>query len=187
MKGPEFDQHRRSLLRDVRGEILEVGVGSGLNLEHYPDDVHRITTIDPNVGMSKLLSRRIRSSGMKVDHHVLPVESTTFEDETFDCVVSTWSLCSVADVARAVAELHRVLKPGGRFLFLEHGLSDKPRVQTWQRRLNWLQKNVAGCRLDLNVRELFVHQPFASVEISTFLFEHSPETHGTMYRGTATK
>src|SRR5262245_33089609 len=97
MKGPEFDQHRRSLLQDVRGEILEVGVGSGLNLEHYPGGVHRITTIDPNVGMSKLLRGRIQTSGMKVDHHVLPVESIAFEHETFDCVVSTWTLCSVAN------------------------------------------------------------------------------------------
>jgi ubiquinone/menaquinone biosynthesis C-methylase UbiE len=187
MRGPEFGQQRHSLLRQVSGEILEIGVGSGLNLEHYPKNVRRISTIDPSVGMSKLLSRRIADSGMDVDHHVRPAEAIDFQDATFDCVVSTWTLCSVTDVARVVAELYRVLKPGGRFVFLEHGLSDNPSVQKWQRRLNWLQRIVAGCRLDLNVRELLIHQPFASVEINNFIFERALETHGTMYRGVATK
>jgi ubiquinone/menaquinone biosynthesis C-methylase UbiE len=187
MSRPQFTEHRKRLLRDVSGEILEIGVGTGLNLEHYPKGVRRVTTVDPSVGMSRLLRQRTERCEIYVDHCVLGAEQLSFPDSTFDCVVSTWTLCSIADVARAVAELHRVLRPGGRFLFLEHGLSDTPSVQAWQRRLNGLQKLIGGCRLDLNVQELFEHQPFESIAIDRFCLERAPRTHGTMYQGVATK
>jgi ubiquinone/menaquinone biosynthesis C-methylase UbiE len=114
-------------------------------------------------------------------------EHLPFADESFDCVVSSWTLCSVRSGERAVAELFRVLRPGGRFLFIEHGLSDDPKVQRWQRRLNRLQWCLAGCRLDQDVRELVDGQPFRAVEMDTFYAERTPKTHGYMYRGIACK
>jgi ubiquinone/menaquinone biosynthesis C-methylase UbiE len=103
-------------------------------------------------------------------------------------VVSTWTLCSIDDVQAALGEVYRVLKPGGRFLFLEHGLSPERRVQKWQHRLNGLQMCLAdGCRLDRNIRELVTAQPFGSVEMQEFYLEGLPKTHGYMYRGVAHK
>src|SRR5262249_13636510 len=103
-------------------------------------------------------------------------------------VVSTFTLCSIEDVDRALGEVYRVLKPGGRFLFLEHGISPEPKVQKWQRRLNWLEMRLGdGGRLDRNIEELVKAQPFASVEMEKFYMEKNPKTHGYMYRGIATK
>jgi ubiquinone/menaquinone biosynthesis C-methylase UbiE len=187
MGQPHLTKHRKKLLANAAGEVLEVGVGTGLNLPHYPAHVRQITTVDPNPGMRKSLLKRITQTGTKVDHRVVGSEELPFEDATFDCVVSTWTLCSIRDVQRAMRELYRVLKPGGRFLFLEHGLSDIPKVRTWQRRLNGLQMFLAGCRLDLNVGDLFAGQGFASVEIGNFYLEKTPKTHGFMYQGIATK
>lgn len=187
MRQPEFSGHRHELLQHASGRILEIGIGSGLNLQHYPKSVRQITTIDPNVGFSRLLRRRIHQSQLAVEHHVQSAESLAFDNDTFDCVVSTWTLCSVADANQSVAELYRVLKPGGQFLLIEHGLSNDPSVQCWQRRLNWLQSAIAGCRLDLDVTDMFAHRPFGKLELSTFYFGGAPRTHGTMYRAIATK
>jgi ubiquinone/menaquinone biosynthesis C-methylase UbiE len=97
-------------------------------------------------------------------------------------------LCSIEEVARAVREVYRVLKAGGRFLVLEHGLSPAPKVQKWQHRLNWLQMRLAGgCHLDRDMRALVTAQPFASVQMDEFYIEKIPKTHGYMYRGVATK
>jgi SAM-dependent methyltransferase len=111
-----------------------------------------------------------------------------FADGSFDCVVSTWTLCSIANVDRAMCEVHRVLKRGGCFLFVEHGLSGDPAVRSWQRRLNPIQRRLGdGCRLDLDVEAVVRGQPFADVQVERFVMERTPRTHGTMYRGAALK
>ena len=115
-------------------------------------------------------------------------ERLPFEDGTFDCTVSTFTLCSIERVDQAVREVYRVLKPGGKLLLLEHGLSPEPQVQKWQRRLNWLQMRLAGrCHLDRDMRALVSAQPFASVQVDEFYIEKTPRTHGYLYRGMATK
>jgi SAM-dependent methyltransferase len=188
LRGPFVAKRRRELLAAAHGEILEVGFGTGLNLPHYPAGVRRITTVDPNPGMHRLARRRVRQSGIDVDHRVLGGERLPFEDGRFDCAVSTFTLCSIADVERALGEVYRVLRPGGRFLFLEHGLSPQPNVRTWQRRLNGLEGLLAdGCRLDRDIKALVAARPFASVEIEESYLERTPRTHGYLYRGIATK
>lgn len=184
MNNAVLAQLRRELLRGVAGDILEIGVGTGLNLAHYPGHVRRISTVDPNVGMSRLLKRRIAQSGLVIDHHILSSESLPFPAGRFDCVVSTWTMCSIANLPQALREIGRVLKPGGRLFFLEHGLSPNPAVQRWQRRLNGLEGLLAdGCRLDINFRALLSAQPFDGAEIETFQVRQIPPTHGSMYRG----
>src|SRR5262245_7990397 len=179
---------RRELLADAEAEVLEIGFGTGLNLEHYPERVRRIAAVDPAEAMIGIARERIARSRIAVDRMTGRAEALAFPDESFACVVSTWTLCSVPDVSRALAEVHRVLKPGGRFLFLEHGLSDDPGVRRWQRRLNPIQRRLAGgCRLDLDVEALVRSQPFAAVTVDRFLMERTPRTHGTFYRGLAVK
>jgi ubiquinone/menaquinone biosynthesis C-methylase UbiE len=108
--------------------------------------------------------------------------------DRFDCAVSTFTLCSIENVGQALREVYRVLKPGGRLLFLEHGFSPEPKVQKWQRWLNWLEMRLAdGCHLDRNMKELVATQPFSSVEVVEFYLERTPRTHGYMFRGIATK
>ena len=157
---PALAEQRREVLADVSGDILEIGFGSGLNLAHYPEHVQRITTVDPNPGMNKLARKRIAKSGIDVDQRVLGGEALPFDGESFDCVVSTWTMCSIPEVGCALGEVYRVLKPGGRLVFLEHGLSDNSKVRAWQRRLNPIERVLGdGCRLDLDVEAVVRSQP----------------------------
>jgi ubiquinone/menaquinone biosynthesis C-methylase UbiE len=188
MDKPFWAKHRQEQLASVEGEILEIGVGTGLNLPHYPEHIQKIVTVDPNPGMNKKLQRRIDQTGIEVDKQIISSESLPFDEGAFDCVVSTITLCSIPDVKQAMSELFRVLKPAGRILFLEHGISPDTRVAQRQRRFNWLQRLFAdGCTLTLDVPELIASQPFSSVEIDNFYMEETPKTHGYMYRGMATK
>jgi ubiquinone/menaquinone biosynthesis C-methylase UbiE len=188
MNRPFVAKHRQRLLATAHGDVLEVGFGTGLNLPHYPAQVRKITTVDPNAGMHRLAQRRVRRSKIEVDQRVLSGERLPFESNHFDCAVCTFALCSIENVDQALGEVYRVLKPGGKFLFLEHGLSPQPNVQKWQRRLNWLEMRLAdGCHLDRNMKELVAAQLFSSVEVEEFYLEKTPKTHGYLYRGIASK
>jgi ubiquinone/menaquinone biosynthesis C-methylase UbiE len=188
MRDPKLTRFRKELLADVHGEVLEIGFGTGLNLEHYPEQVGRLAAVDPGIEIGRLARRRIEQSRIEVDQTVSTAEELPFADQRFDHVVSTWTLCSIPQVGRAVAEVYRVLKPGGRFVFLEHGISDDERIQKWQRRLNGLQRRLAGgCRLDLDVKAVIGEQPFEILRMDQFLLPKTPRTHGTMYRGVAVK
>ena len=181
-------KHRHELLVQAEENILEIGFGTGLNLPHYPERVHRLTIVDPNSGMHRLALKRIQQRGIEIHHRLLSSEKLPFERATFDCVVSTFTLCSIEDVNQATGEVYRVLKPGGKFLFLEHGLSPEPKVQRWQHRLNWLQKRIGdGCNLNRNIKELITAQPFLSVAIDECYLEKTPKTHGYLYQGVATR
>ena len=135
MRTPRIERLRREVLAKANGEILEIGFGTGLNLGHYPEHVRHLTAVDPGVGMTRIARRRIERSHIDVDLRVQTAEELPFEDGRFDCVVSTWTLCSIQEPGRAVSEIGRVLRPGGHYFFLEHGLGDDPGVQRWQRRL----------------------------------------------------
>ncbi len=188
MSDPSMAALRREVLAQVAGEVLEIGFGTGLNLACYPDHVREITTVDPNPGMGRLAAKRVAASRMRVDHRTLGGEELPFPEGSFDCVVSTWTLCSIREAARAVAEARRVLRPGGRFVFLEHGVSEDPKVRAWQRRLNPIQRVVGdGCRLDLDIPAIIGGRGFADIRFERFEMERVPRTHGTVYRGIATR
>jgi ubiquinone/menaquinone biosynthesis C-methylase UbiE len=185
---PFVAQHRQELLSAAGGDVLEIGFGTGLNLPHYPLHVREITTVDPNPGMLRRAERRIAASQIEVSKYLSRTEHLPFGEASFDSVVSTFTLCSVKDERRAMSEVYRVLRPGGRFLSLEHGLSPDPDVQRWQRRLNWLQRTFGGnCHLDRPIRTIIAEQPFETIEASEFYLEQTPRTHGYIYRGVATK
>lgn len=187
MASPTVGKYRKALLQDVRGEVLEIGFGTGLNLAYYPEEIEQLTTIDVNSGMNQLAKKRIANAPFKVDSQVQNGDSLPFETETFDSVVSTWTLCSIANIHQALQEIYRVLKPGGQFFFIEHGLSDNPKVQVWQNRLTPLQKIVGdGCHLNRNMKEL-ISQHFPALELENCQLETEPEIIGYLYKGVATK
>jgi ubiquinone/menaquinone biosynthesis C-methylase UbiE len=188
MRNPRMADLRRAALSEVDGEILEIGFGTGLNLEHYPEDVRHLTAVDPGVEMSRLAHHRIDRSNIDVDLRVQTAEELPFEDGRFDCVVSTWTLCSIREAQRVVSEIGRVLRPEGRYVFLEHGLGVDPAVQRWQHRLTPLQRRVAGgCSLDVDIESLVRSGSFRDVRIERFLLEGTPRIVGSMYRGVAMK
>lgn len=188
MRRPEFAAQRRTLLADVRGRVLEIGFGTGLNLPHYPHGVDRLTAVDANPGMRGRAIQRIAQSTIEVDLHVANGEHLPVSDASFDSVVTGWTLCSVRDIDRALHEIYRVLREGGRLFFAEHGLADHPRIRRWQRRLNPIQKVLGdGCHLDRNMRELIERAGFQIRRLDEFYMENAPKTHGYMYVGVAAK
>ena len=187
MSNPEMAKYRQILLKDVERDVLEIGFGTGLNLAYYPHHIDKITTVDPNPGMNKLAEKRIQTSEIGVENHVLNGERLPMESNSFDSVISTWTLCSIAQVNQALQEIHRVLKPGGKFFFIEHGLSDDPKIQTWQNRLNPLQKIIGdGCNLNRNIQAL-VEQHFETVTLERFEMESLPRVGSYTYKGVAVK
>ncbi len=187
MSGSTLESYRQNLLENVSGEILEIGFGTGLNLPHYPENVDKITTIDPNPGMKRLARSRIAQSQITVDYKVLNGESLPMPDASFDSVVCTWTLCSIPLVNQAISEVHRLLKPGGNFFFIEHGLSPDVQIQVWQNRLTPVQKILAdGCHLNRKISDL-VAQQFNNVNIEQFYAPKLPKVIGYMYQGTAIK
>jgi ubiquinone/menaquinone biosynthesis C-methylase UbiE len=186
MRDPRFGSLRREVLAHADGEILEIGFGTGLNLEHYPERVRRIVAVDPGLGMTRLARRRIERSQIEVELHIQTAEDLPFEDGRFDYVLSTWTLCSIPDAGRAIAEIRRVLRLGGRFAFLEHGLGEDPGVQRWQRRLSPIQQRLAdGCRLDLDIETVVRTGGFPSVRVERFLLPRAPRILGSLSRGWA--
>lgn len=179
--------YRREVLADVSGDVLEIGFGTGLNLPYYPDQVRQIVTVDPNPGVHRLAQQRIDASPITVDHRMLSGEALPMADHSFDSVVSTFTLCSIPKIEQALAEIYRVLRPGGRFFFVEHGLSDEPSVQVWQHRLTPLQKRIAGgCHFDRDMGQL-IEQQFDQVELEAAYAHKVPKFAGYFYRGVAVK
>ena len=184
---PDISELRHLLLANAKGNVLELGFGTGLNLTHYPSCVSKLTRVDINPGMNELAQQRVNESPIEVISAVLNADKLPFSDNSFDTVVSTWTLCSISNVENALREAARVLKPGGQFLFLEHGLSRDPKVQKWQHLLNPVNKLFTdGCQINRNIQETIA----AALQIKTceeFEFKRYPRTHGSFYRGSATK
>ncbi|MBD1863577.1 MULTISPECIES: class I SAM-dependent methyltransferase [Trichocoleus] len=188
MSHPALAQYRQELLAEVEGEVLEIGFGTGLNLQYYPCQIQKITTVDVNPGVSALAQKRIQSTAIAVDHRLLNGENLPMADNTFDSVVSTWTLCSIAKVDQALQEIHRVLKPSGKFFFVEHGLSEDPQVQVWQNRLTPLQKVIGdGCHLNRQIQQLVEANHFEILKLDKFYVTTLPKIGGYMYKGVAIK
>jgi ubiquinone/menaquinone biosynthesis C-methylase UbiE len=189
MAGQFFIPYRRKVLTEARGVVLEIGFGSGLNLPYYRQEaVRQIVTVEVNPAMHALAQKRIEMCAIPVEPHVLSSEQLPFDGKQFDTVVSTWTMCSIAGIGQALEELRRVLKPNGKLLFIEHGLSPDPKVQKWQRRLNPVYKTLAdGCHLDRNFRQLLTEHGFRYQRLEEFYAENAPRIVGYMYQGVASR
>jgi ubiquinone/menaquinone biosynthesis C-methylase UbiE len=152
---PELRRWREQVTSGLWGRVVEIGFGSGLNLPALPPEVTRVYAVEPARTARRIAERRIAAAGVDVDHVGLHGESIPLDDASCNCALSTFTLCTIPDVATALAEVHRVLRPGGRFHFLEHGLSPDREVARWQRRLEPIQRRLAdGCHLTREPAEL---------------------------------
>jgi ubiquinone/menaquinone biosynthesis C-methylase UbiE len=188
MSGRTFQGLRRELLKDAHGDVLEIGFGTGLNLPHYPTRVSQLWMVDPACFLSSHVQARTAQVAFPVHTAQVTAEALPFPDQRFDCVVSTWTLCTVPDPMKALGEVRRVLKPHGVFLFLEHGRSREARIAAWQERLNPLQ-NLLGCGCNLNrpIGQLVERSGFHLSNLTHFQMPHVPRIAAEMYQGHATR
>ena len=149
-------KHRETLIPKASGKILEIGGGTGANLPFYGEGVESLTVTEPEEPMARRLERRLRERALSAEVLHVRAEELPFEDASFDYAVSTLVLCTVADQPHALRELHRVLRPGGRLLFIEHVRSDDERLARWQARLNGLQMRIGLRTLRQNPWKIFV-------------------------------
>jgi SAM-dependent methyltransferase len=184
---PELGKYRLRALAPARGETLEIGFGTGLNLPYYPETVTRLTVIDSEDMLRERVAERIAACPIPVTQMQLDAQGRLpFADESFDSVVTTLTLCSIANPAPALAEIRRVLKAGGAFVFWEHGRSDKAKVARWQDRLNPLQKLIGGgCNMNRQIDALIRAGGFEITTLDRFLLPQTPRLLAEMYRGVA--
>ena len=149
-------RQRDKVVPHAHGRVLEVGIGTGLNLAHYDKArIEKLVGVDPAQQMHRLARKRMARAGLAVEIVGLSAEKLPLPDASFDTVVMTYTLCSIPDPVPAVREMRRVLKPGGKLLFCEHGVAPDESVRRWQRRLNRMWGRIGGgCHLDRNIPEL---------------------------------
>jgi ubiquinone/menaquinone biosynthesis C-methylase UbiE len=185
---PEMAEQRRLLLQDVKGEILEIGIGTGANLPFYPDHVRKLTAIEPADAMRPRAEQRARALGRTIEWHRASGEQLPFPSASFDAVVMADVLCTVGDVDNCLKEAYRVLKPQGRLYFLEHGLAREEKIRRWQLRLNGLSKVVAcGCELTRDIEKHLRSSRFAIQELVNVPLFSGMNALYTHVRGCATK
>ena len=158
---PPMTDLRSRYVSQAQGDVLEIGIGSGLNLKHYGPDVRSITGVDPAAELTEKAQERAARISTPVEVLGISGESLDLDDNYFDTVVCTWTLCSIPNPYRAVDEMRRVLKPGGQLIFVEHGRSDESHIAKWQRRVEPLWKIIGGgCHLTRRADELLVDGGF---------------------------
>lgn len=152
---PAMQQGRDAVAAGLSGTVLEIGFGSGLNVASYPPEIELVYAVEPALTARKIAVPRIAASPIPIQYAGLHGETVALDDNSCDGALCTFTLCTIPGVEQALAELRRVLKPGGRFHFLEHGLAPDAQTQTWQRRLDPLEKRLAdGCHLTRDPVEL---------------------------------
>ena len=155
MNRREFAPIRGRVCGGLKGEVLEIGFGSGLNLPHCPPAVTRVRAVDPAAVGRRLAAKRVAASGAPVEYIGLDGQALPLEPASVDHVVATWTLCTIPDVERALGEVYRVLRPGGSFHFVDHGRSPDPGVARWQDWLTVFQRRLAGgCHLNRPISRL---------------------------------
>ncbi|MCH5644176.1 class I SAM-dependent methyltransferase [Gordonia sp. ABSL49_1] len=171
----------------LHGRVVELGFGSGHNVESYPDAVTRVDAVEPSDLGWKLAHDRVSASPIHIERSGLDGEHLPFDDDTFDCALSTYTLCTIPDLPLALAEVRRVLKPGGTLHFLEHGLAPDEKVRRWQHRLDPLQQRLAGgCHLNRDIPQILTDAGFVVERLDTFYQPHAAKSSNAMSRGVAT-
>lgn len=167
--------HRRALIGQAAGRVLEIGGGTGANLPFYGESVQTLTLTEPETPMMRRLQGKLHEYSYDARVHRAPAEELPFEDGSFDVAVSTLVLCTVEDQPRALRELRRVLTPGGRLLFIEHVRSHEPRIARWQDRLNPLQQRIGhGCNCNRATLDTIGDAGFSIDEVRHDMLRKAP-------------
>ncbi|MBI1200432.1 MAG: methyltransferase domain-containing protein [Phenylobacterium sp.] len=185
---PGITEQRAKVVPNAEGRVLELGIGMGLNLAFYDaSKVESVTGVDPTPELRAIAEAAPRDPGLSVKVEDGTAEALPFDDKSFDCVVCTFTLCSVHTPAQALAEARRVLKPGGRFLYCEHGLSPDAGVAKWQRRIEPIWKRLAGgCHLTRPVTSSIEAAGFKVAGAERMYMPKAPRIAGWMEWGAAT-
>jgi SAM-dependent methyltransferase len=184
--GKAIEPLRRRVCADLKGDVVEIGFGSGLNVPFYPEDVSRVAAVEPSDLAWKLAGPRLRATTADVQRSGLDGQALALPDHSVDAALSTWTLCTIPDAAAALREVRRVLKPGGTLHFVEHGLAPDEPVRRWQRRMEPIQKRVfGGCHLTRPVVDLLTTAGFTITELDVFYEKGAPRFVAADSLGTA--
>lgn len=185
MRQHQLAKYRDEVVSAASGRVLEVGVGSGLNLSLYGKKVEIVFGIDPSLRLLAIARRRAATAGIRTVLLLGSAAAIPLADHAVDTVVMTWTLCSIPEPLIALREMQRVLRPGGKLLFVEHGLSPEPKVERWQHRLTPLWRHIAGgCHLDRQMDDLIRSAGFDLTELRTE-YAQGPRMMTYMYEGCA--
>ena len=180
------DPHREKVCSGLTGDVVEIGFGSGLNVPFYPTAVRSVAAIEPSDVAWKMASKRVAGSPGRVERSGLDGQSLPFDDDSFDSAISTWTLCTIPDLASALAEVRRVLRPGGALRFVEHGLAPDESVVRWQHRLDGLEQRVfGGCHLNRDIPGALEEAGFTIKELDEFYDKGAPRFVGAFKLGVA--
>ena len=177
---------RRRVCEGLAGDVVEIGFGSGLNIPFYPAAVTRVDAVEPADLAWKLADKRVTTTSIPVQRSGLDGQSLPFADDSYDAALSTLTLCTIPDVAAALGELRRVLKPGGTLHFVEHGLAPDEGVRRWQHRVEPIQKRLlGGCHLTRPIVDLLETAGFTITEVDVFYEKSAPKFEGAYSLGIA--
>lgn len=179
---------RARVCEGLHGNVVEIGFGTGLNAPYYPAEVTKVFAVEPSKVCMQLAEPRITRTSVKVEPAGLNGERLDLPSETFDGVLSSWTLCTIPDLATALEEIRRVLKPEGSFHFVEHGHAPDATVAKWQHRLEPINKRLAGgCHLTRRISESIEKAGFTLEHLDTYYFKAEPKPFGYTFEGRAAK
>lgn len=185
--GKRGEPHRKKACEGLHGLVIEIGFGTGHNVPFYPPEIDEVSAVEPADLGWRLAEKRLTASPIPVERSGLDGQSLPFADNSFDTALSTWTMCTIPDADQALRELRRVLKPGGTFHFVEHGLSPDDKVAMWQHRLEPIQKVVGGgCHLTRQPHQMIENAGFNISAVETFYEEGTPRPFGYNTLGLAT-
>ncbi|NBO63879.1 MAG: class I SAM-dependent methyltransferase [Acidobacteria bacterium] len=184
---PEIGKLRREALYAAAGHTLEIGFGTGLNLPYFPPTVTQLTVVDTEQMLESVVAGRVAAAAIPVERiWIDPRQQLPFPDQHFDCIVTTFTLCTIEQPEQTLAEIRRLLRPTGSYIFLEHGRSELPKIAAWQDRLNPLQRIAgAGCNLNRPIDKLLKRSGLQIEQLDRFLLPRAPRLVGEAYRGIA--
>ena len=187
LRGGEFAGPRARAAAGLDGEVLEIGFGSGLNIPYYPAGLTRVQAVDPAAAGRKLAAGRAAGCAVPIEYVGSDAEALPVPDASVDHVLSTWTLCTIPDAMRALAEIRRVLRPGGAFRFVEHGLAPDPGIARLQQRLTPLQRRAfGGCHLNRPIGRLIEDSGLKLAGMDTY-YVKGPKVMGYTFEGAAVK
>lgn len=185
MRNKEARRYRERVIPQATGRVLEVGIGSGLNLPFYGAGVEHLFALEPSPQLQRMARRRTKGTRFAIEFLDRSAEEIPLDRGCVDTVVTTWTLCTIPDAVRALQEMKRVLKPGGVLLFVEHGLAPDASVRAWQHRLNPLWNRIGGgCNLNREIDDLIAQSGFRLADLETE-YAKGPKPMSFIYCGRA--